>query len=650
MAIKVDTNTGIKTITPATNVAWVKSKATPSAETLTQTAGDTVSIIAPGIATKIDYSTSAFDNDLTGNQLAKNVIIGGTGADILNGGTLADLLTGGAGADEIFGGADIDKLFGGDGDDNLAGGAGDDLLTGGAGSDLFVVDAGTDKVLDLGLGGDNLYVATGATANVTTVADFLAGFTSGNDGAANFVKNAFNINLTKASGTHGFNISSKSDTGLTLTGSKNVDTIIGGKGADTISGGLGDDVLTGGKGSDTFIVGSGSDTITDLDGSDVVVVSTDATATATVAKGWVATAASINNGTAVINAVGANVDLTLAAGTHGYLLTNTSVDKKATLIGSVLNDVITGAAGKDAIDGGVGADSLAGGLGDDTYTVDNIGDVVTEAAAAGTDTVKASIDYTLTANVENLIITGSATHGIGNDLANIITANALGNTLDGGTGADTLKGGDGNDTFIVDNIGDVVIDKSSTSIDNVQSSITYALGKTIENLTLTGGFTDAINGTGNKLNNILTGNLGNNLLDGGAGADTISGGEGVDTIIGGLGDDTLTGNDGADIFLYTAKAGLDTITDYNTGIDILQFSTAALKGLTVGQVAATGFISGAGIVAATTTAQHFIYNETTGALYYDADGSAAKASPVEIEILALNSAPAILHAGDIFGV
>ena len=668
MTIKVDTNAAIKLITPATDVAWVKSKLTPTSETLTQTAGDTVSISGAGIATKIDYSTSLFDNDLTGNQAAKNVITGGSGADILNGGTLADLLTGGAGADELFGGADVDKLFGGDGADNLAGGAGDDLLTGGAGSDLFVVDAGTDKILDLS-GADNLFAVAGATANVTTTAAWVADFATGNNGTINLVKNGFDVDVSKASGTNGFNISSKSAAALTLIGSKNADTITGGEGADTLignagadilngskgddslNGGLGDDTLIGGKGNDTFTVASGTDTITDLGDSDALVIST--IANATVGKKWIATAATNNTGTVNITA-GGLVDLTLATGTQGFTVSSTAA-KGISLIGSVLDDTLTGsAAGKDILNGGVGADTLTGGAGDDTYYVDNAGDSVVELDVANEkagDSVYSSVNYTLTTNVENLMLTGSALLGTGNARDNKITGNVAGNNvLDGGIGADTLTGGAGNDTFKVDNIGDVVIDKLGGT-DTVESSITYTLGKTIENLTLTGGFTDAIDGTGNKLDNILIGNLGNNTLNGGEGIDTISGGEGLDKIIGGKGNDILTGNDGIDTFLYDTKAaGLDTITDFNTGIDILQFATGALKGLTAGQVASTGFISVAGVVAATTAAQHFIFNTTTGALYYDADGSAAKAAPVQIEVVGLNSNAADLHASDIWGV
>src|SRR6185295_15332439 len=106
--------------------------------------------------------------------------------------------------------------------------------------------------------------------------------------------------------------------------------------------------------------------------------------------------------------------------------------------------------GNDTVNGGVGADTMVGGLGNDTYVVDNVGDVVTEAANEGTDTVQSSIDYTLGANVENLTLLGGALIGNGNGLDNTITGNSADNNLTGGAGADIMVGGQGNDFYEVD--------------------------------------------------------------------------------------------------------------------------------------------------------------------------------------------------------
>ena len=235
-----------------------------------------------------------------------------------------------------------------------------------------------------------------------------------------------------------------------------------------------------------------------------------------------------------------------------------------------MNNTITCNSAANTLDGGTGADSMIGGAGNDTYIVDNTGDVVTEAANAGTDVIQSSVSYTLSVNVENLTLTGtSAINGTGNTLANVITGNSAANTLSGGAGADTMIGGAGDDTYMVDNTGDKITENANEGMDTVKSSVTYTLGSNLENLTLTG--TSAINGIGNTLDNYIIGNSANNTLTGNAGNDTLDGGAGADTMIGGAGNDTYIVDNTGDVVTENVNEGTDTVQSsvtYTLGANI----------------------------------------------------------------------------------
>jgi len=141
-------------------------------------------------------------------------------------------------------------------------------------------------------------------------------------------------------------------------------------------------------------------------------------------------------------AYGATIENAVGGSGNDSLLGN-SVDN--VLTGNAGNDILGGGAGNDTLNGGVGNDTMLGGIGNDIYVVGEAGDIVTELANEGSDTVLASISYTLGDNVENLTLTGDALSGIGNGLNNTIRGNGLANVIDGGAGNDRLIGGDGVD-------------------------------------------------------------------------------------------------------------------------------------------------------------------------------------------------------------
>ncbi len=162
--------------------------------------------------------------------------------------------------------------------------------------------------------------------------------------------------------------------------------------------------------------------------------------------------------------------------------------------------------------------------------------------------------------------------------------------------------------------------------------------------TITGGLgNDTLNGLG--FADSINGGAGSDILSGGSGNDIVVGGTESDTLFGGGGSDTLTGGTGfADRFAYAATTeGVDTITDFTTAeFDLIQISASgtgfAGSGLTPGALPGTAFFSsptagpGSGDAAI-----RFIYNTTSGNLWFDRDGSGATAS---VQLATLTGAPA----------
>jgi hypothetical protein len=134
--------------------------------------------------------------------------------------------------------------------------------------------------------------------------------------------------------------------------------------------------------------------------------------------------------------------------------------------GSSSENVISGTSGQDELSGIGGSFILSGGRGDDTYWVDDKGDSVEEKNRGGTDTVHASLNWTLSDNVENLtLVEGSdGLDGFGNSENNKITGNSGDNLLDGAGGDDTLIGAEGNDTLIGGDGSDTISGGNGTDV------------------------------------------------------------------------------------------------------------------------------------------------------------------------------------------
>ncbi|MBD1928790.1 calcium-binding protein [Trichocoleus sp. FACHB-90] len=306
------------------------------------------------------------------------------------------------------------------------------------------------------------------------------------------------------------------------------------------------------------------------------------------------------------------------------------------------NDSLFGLAGNDILDGGTGSDRMEGGAGDDLYIVDNVNDVIVEAVNAGSDGVQSSVTWTLSTTLEKLNLTGNANiNGTGNAGDNILIGNGGNNilnggdgddTLDGGGGNDILNGGAGNDTYRIDPASsDIINEGLNAGIDTVlvspPSPGSYTLGTNLEKLILLTGTT----GAGNNLNNTITGNAGNNylygrggndILNGMIGNDILVGGGGNDILMGRTGNDTLKGGRGADRFDFfePSAEGVDRIVDFSVAQDTIGIYAASVQsaGLTANAaITADQFRIGA---SAGDAGDRFIYNSTTGGLFFDRDG------------------------------
>src|SRR5262245_26428423 len=400
----------------------------------------------------------------------------------------------------------------------LEGGSGNDLLVGGSGDDFFQGGGGADAIAG-GAGVDTVSYRSSALAVGVNLA---TGLGSGGDAVGDTLTGIENV-----LGSDQGDILTGNDGANALSGFAGADALNGGGRGDIVDGGLGNDTLDGGIGNDTMIGGAGDDNYFVDSSVDGVVEGVDA-------------------GT---DTVFTAVDLRLAANVENLVLQGGALQGYV----NALNNVLTGNAGSNLLDGDAGVDVMVGGASNDAYFVDNGGDVVVENPNEGNDVIFSTAHLRLTANVENLVLQGTADlQGYGNSLNNLIQGNSGNNLLDGDAGADVMIGGAGSDVYFADNAGDVVIENPNEGNDTVFSTAHLRLTANVENLVLQGNAD--LQGYGNSLSNVIQGNAGNNLLDGDAGADMMIGGAGNDVyFVDNAGDVVVENpNEGNDVVFSTA--------------------------------------------------------------------------------------------------
>jgi Ca2+-binding RTX toxin-like protein len=564
----------------------------------------------------VDYSASSKGIAVTLNGASNaTVFVGGVAEDTIRN---IENVTGSAAADVITGDTQANIILGGGGGDILKGGGGLDVIDGGTGSDTIDFGDKTAAVVLTLAGAADAIATVGGVAEDTvrniesifggTGADVLTG-----DGGNNTIRGGGGADsLDGGAGVDTADYRDKTKSVVaTLNGANAVTVKVGGVNEDTIwnfeniSGGAAGDTLTGdsqanvllgndgadtlkgGLGNDVLDGGNGTDTADYLEKTDAISVTLNGTANASVLVGGVAedTIRGIEN-----------------------ILAGSGAD---TLIGDGANNLFRGALGADFIDGGAGVDTAdyrekSAAV---RVTLDGSNDSFVFVGGTAEDTIR---------NIENVF------GGKGNDT---LTGDGLANTLNGNDGKDLLTGGGGADTLD----GGAGVDTANYRDKSAAVSVTLN-GATYATVTVGGTAEDTIRNIEN-----IWGGTGDDNLRGDANANLLSGGGGSDTLFGGA---------GADTFQFDFALGatnIDTVSDFATG-DKLALSKAIFTTLSVGSLASTQFYAAAGATEAQDANHRVIYDTTTGALYYDADGSLSGATAVQFAVLSTHPG---LTAGDL---
>ena len=538
----------------------------------------------------LDFRKSTADNDIVGGTSADNTtggsdtIYGGSGNDYILGGSTGSLLIAGTGSTTLMGGAGNDTLNAGPGNDELDAGAGKNTINAGAGNDLiYVGDNSTDTINNVGAGAVSLFIAAGATANVSLAGNWTPNNQTSNSGSANIYTNGKNVDLSAITGVNGWSITDGAVNATFAAGglSSTPSTIIGSNANDTIISGIGGDVIYGGNGGHNTFVNNGlANDIEGRNGGNNTIVGFYSDSANLGAHGD-----TINGGTGGNNTLQVNpTDLSspLPNGFYGLIsniqnITTTNAATTVDLTNQTAAYNVTGGNGQNTLISGNGNDSLTGGVGVDKFIISGTGTETINNLGQGADILNVSnaaaiVNATLAGNwiaqkdSYNDGVTTLYDQGYTLDLSRIISGHGFdivntgaGASITGSQYADSITGGAGNDSIYGFNNQDTVnggggVNTLELKGNELATPVAAGQITNIQNIVLNGaGQVDITNLTGVS----------------------VTGSSGQDTLIASTGSNTLTGGLGADLF--EIKGGNQVITDFGTGADNLQVTGGTIN-------------------------------------------------------------------------
>jgi Ca2+-binding RTX toxin-like protein len=404
------------------------------------------------------------------------------------------------------------------------------------------------------------------------------------------------------------------------------DVLNGSMVANLLEGLSGNDLLWGGDGNDTLDGGSGDDELVVMpyDGADVL-IGGDGIDFVSYQPSWWGVYVVLSQGAygdtfeGIEGVTGSNFDDVLSAGTLA-----------AQLYGGMGNDVLVG---------GPGADLLNGGYGDDYLYV---------TAYDGADVIDGGPGYDILSyggantplSIDLGFLYGDSVTGV-----EAVQGSLFDDTIVGTAGSDRIDGNDGNDVISAGAGDDVILMRNWDGADQVDGgagsdTVSYEIANTGISASLAAPtYGDTFAGIEN-----LTGSRYDDAIIG----------DGLANRLAGLGgNDTLTGGGGADTFVFDAAANaltnIDTILDFVSGTDKIEFSAAVFAGLAgSGPLTEAQFWSGAGVTTAHDADDRFVYDTSTGALYYDADGLGG-VEAVQVAVLGTTTHPGLVHTDILVG-